>query len=243
MRLAVVSAALLCLPFAAGADDPSADPAGSDAAPAAADASAADAPPAAAEPAPVPAAPASPAATASSHAAPAAAPARRRTGASQWGILADLGFPEGAALSAQYRPVSSVRFWAGPAWNYVGWGLQGGVAVVPWHWAVTPVLSAEVGRYFGADVSFLARNGQGVPPEIEPLLKDMNYWYGAVHAGVELGGQSGMAFSIRAGLAYVSLTARGTVVATDASGTTVRFTDPRVRATLPSLKLGLHFWF
>jgi hypothetical protein len=173
-------------------------------------------------------------------------PARPRPGggSARWGLVADAGFPEGAALSAVFRPVPSVRFFAGPAWNYVGFGVQGGVAVVPWHFALTPVLSAEVGRYFGADVSFVASNGQGVPPELKPLLEDMSYSYGAVHAGIELGSQSRLAFSIRAGLAYVSLKARGTVTSTDSgSGTTVEFRDPRVRGTLPSVKLGLHYWF
>jgi hypothetical protein len=242
MRLAVVAAALLWSSLPARADDPSTDQADSTAAPPSEAAPAAPSEGPGAAPAAASEAPAvapSPAA-----AAPAGEPpARGRSRSSQWGILADLGFPEGAALSAEYRPVSSVRFWAGPAWNYVGWGLQGGVAVVPWHWAVTPVLSAELGRYFGADVSFLAREGSGVPPELKPLLEDMSYSYGAVHAGIELGSQSGLVFSIRGGLAYLSLRTRGTVTATDASGSTVTFTDPRVRGTIPSLKLGVHFWF
>lgn len=164
----------------------------------------------------------------------------------RWGLLLDAGFPQGAALSAVFRPVPHVRFWAGPAWDYVGFGVQGGVAVVPWHFAVTPVLSAELGRYFGADVSFVARQGQGVPAELRPLLQDMSYTYGAVLAGIEIGSQKRFTLSLRAGLAYVSLATRGTVTSTqsDASGTTtVQFTDPRVRGTLPSVKLGLHYWF
>lgn len=175
-------------------------------------------------------------------AARAPAPAGAR-GPSAWGLLLDAGVPEGVALSATYRPASSVRFFAGPAWNYVGFGVQGGVSIVPWHFAVTPVLTAEAGRYFGEDVSFIARSGSGVPPELRPLMKDMTYTYGAVHVGIELGSQRGFAWSIAAGLAWVSLETKGTVTQTDGTGTTVTFRDPRVRATLPSLKLGLHYWF
>lgn len=174
--------------------------------------------------------------------APSEAAPRKGDGPARWGLLADAGFPSGASLSAVFRPVPSVRFFAGPAWNYVGFGVQGGVAVVPWHFAITPVLSAEVGRYFGADVSFIASDGSGVPKELKPLLEDMSYSYGALHAGIELGSQSGLTFSLRAGLAYVSLKARGTAT-TDSGGTTVQFSDPRVRSTLPSVKLGLHYWF
>ncbi|HEY6098102.1 MAG TPA: hypothetical protein VIW03_01640, partial [Anaeromyxobacter sp.] len=216
------------------------------------------APPAAAgpgAPAPSAAAPATEAASPDAAAARAAglplpepgpsrpAPARR-AGPSRWGVLFDAGLPQGGRPSAAFRPVPSVRFFAGPAWNVAGFGIQGGVSVVPWHFAVTPVLTAEAGRYFGADVSFLARGGQGVPPEIKPLLKDMTYTYGAVHVGIEFGSQSGLTFSVDAGLAYLSLETKGTVTTTDSgSGSTVTFRDPRVRGTLPSLNFGVRFWF
>lgn len=226
MRLAALLIAL-ALPLPLLADEPEPGPAPEDAgAPAAAAAEETSAAPTA-PPAPPPAT---------------AAPAPEEDGPARWGLVADAGFPEGAAVSAVFRPVSSVRFFAGPAWNYVGFGVQGGIAVVPWHFAITPVLSAEVGRYFGADVSFIARDGSGVPVELKPLLRDMTYDYGAVHAGIELGSQSGLTLSVRAGLAYVSLRARGTVT-TDSGGTVVTFSDPRVRSTLPSVKVGLHYWF
>lgn len=164
--------------------------------------------------------------------------------ASRWGLVVDAGFPQGASVSAAFRPVPAVRFWAGPAWNYIGLGIQGGVAVVPWHFALTPVLSAEAGRYFSSDVSFLASESQGVPPEIAPLLEDVDYSYAALHAGVELGSQGGLVFSLRLGLSYLSAQARGTATVTDSgSGTVVRFTDPKVRGTVPSVKLGVLFWF
>lgn len=161
-----------------------------------------------------------------------------------WGLVVDAGFPEGGTVSLLFRPVPSVRFFAGPAWNWVGFGLQGGVAVAPWQLALTPVLSVEVGRYFSADASFLASESQGVPSEIAPLLDDVGYSYAAVHAGVEIGSQRGLVFSLRAGLSYLSLQARGTATVTDAdTGTVVQFTDPKVRGTVPSLKLGVLFWF
>ncbi|HET7824625.1 MAG TPA: hypothetical protein VFK90_04800 [Anaeromyxobacter sp.] len=136
-----------------------------------------------------------------------------------------------------------LRLFAGPAWNYLGFGIQGGVSIAPWRFGVTPVLTVEGGRYFGANASFVARGGQGVPPELEPLLKDMSYAYAAVHAGIEIGSQDGFAFVLDLGLGYVALDAKGTVTKTDASGATATFRDPRVRATLPTLKLGIHYWF
>jgi len=173
---------------------------------------------------------------------PTAMAPRKRAARSAWGLLIDAGFPEGASVSGVYRPVPSVRFWAGPAWNYVGFGVQGGIAVAPWRWALTPVLSAEAGRYFGADVSFIA-NGDGVPSDLKPLLDKMAYTYAALHTGIEIGSQNAFAFSLRVGLAYVSLATKGSITTTDSGGGSATFTDPRVRGTLPSVKLGVHVWF
>jgi hypothetical protein len=179
-------------------------------------------------------------------AALALAPAARGDEPPRLGLLVDAGFPEGLSASAVWRPTSTVRLWAGPAWNVVAWGVQGGVTVIPWQLGISPLLSVEGGRYFSPDASFLARNSSGIPEELEPLLRDVSYDYFAVHVGVELGTRDAFALSLRAGLARVSLQARGTTTVTDTSGgssTEVTFTDPRLVGTLPSVKLGLQLWF
>lgn len=187
-------------------------------------------------------APASAAGTAPEEAA-ADRPAARRPVAHPWGFLVDAGVPQGIALSATFRPVNGVRLFAGPAWDYVGFGVQGGIALSPWRFAVTPVLTAEAGRYFSQDVSFLAKSGAGVPPDLSSLMKHMAYTYGAVALGLEFGSQDGFSFSFALGLAYVSLDASGSVTTTDSSGGTATFSSPAVRGTLPTVKLGLHYWF
>lgn len=164
----------------------------------------------------------------------------------RFGLAVEGGFPEGAALGLLYRPLDSLRLWAGPAWNYASFGVQGGVAWQPWRLVVSPVVSVEAGRYFSSDVSFAARDGSGVPDELAPLLEDVRYVYGAAHVGVELGSPSGLAFTIKVGLAYVDIEARGTARSTEEAGggeATVEFDDPRLRGTLPSVKLGLQYWF
>lgn len=172
--------------------------------------------------------------------------ARGEESARPFGVLLDLGFPEGASVSAVYRPVPAVRVFAGPAWNVVAFGIQGGVVVVPWHLGISPVLSLEGGRYFARDASFLAENASGVPQEIGPLLHDVAYDYAAVHVGLEVGARDGLALTLRAGLARVSLRARGTATVTsdsDGSTTTATFRDPHLSGTIPSVKLGLQLWF
>ncbi len=160
------------------------------------------------------------------------------------GLLLDGGFPEGGAASLVFRPASQVRFWAGPAWNYIGFGVQGGMMLVPWQMGISPLVSVEVGRCFDADATFLAKGSGGVPTEIEPLLKHVGYDYAAAHVGFEVGTKNGFGMSLRAGLAYVSLVAKGTATTTDSgSGTVVAFTDPHLRGTVPSVKLGFQLWF
>jgi hypothetical protein len=163
------------------------------------------------------------------------------------GLALEGGFPEGAMLGVVWRALPSVRLWGGPAWNYASFGVQGGATFQPWRFAVSPVVSVEAGRYFSADLTRLANDASGVPEELRPLMNDVRYAYGAAHLGLELGSPSGFAFSLKVGLAYVSLQARGTARSTGDAGTggtaTAEFDDPRIRGTLPSVKLGLQYWF
>lgn len=164
----------------------------------------------------------------------------------RFGLSLGGGFPQGATLGLLYRAAPIVRLWAGPAWNYASVGLHAGAAIQPWRFAVSPVLSAEAGRYFSSDVSFAAKDASGVPEELAPLLEDVRYAYGAVHLGLEVGSPTGLSCSLAVGVAYVSVQAMGTARATEGTGggtTAVEFDDPRLRGTLPSVKLALQYWF
>ncbi len=168
---------------------------------------------------------------------PAAAP-----GLPRFGLAVDAGAPEGVVASALYRPFPALRIFAGPSWNYSALGFHAGATVVPWRFALTPTLSVEGGRYFSSDLSWLARDSRGVPAALEPLLRDVSYAYGSLHAGLEVGSPSGLALSVSAGLSYLSVRSRGTATTT-AGGARVELSDPRIRAVLPSVKLGLQYWF
>jgi hypothetical protein len=163
----------------------------------------------------------------------------------RWGFALAAGFPDLATASVLYRPFSRVRLWAGPGWNSVAWGLQGGVALVPWNAWIAPVISAEAGRFFRSDLSFLAKDSGGVPEGMKPLLEQVDYTYGALALGADLGSPGRFAFTIRLGLSYVSIHANGTASFTSESGSGARFQlrDPSFRGTLPSLKLGVQYWF
>jgi len=172
----------------------------------------------------------------------AAAPGAAQPARPRLGFSADVGAPEGLALSAIWRPVPYVRLFGGPNWNYAALGFHAGATVVPWAWAISPTLSVEGGRYYSSDLTWLAKDASGVPAALAPLLKDVGYTYGSLQLGLELGSPRGFQLSIRAGLSYLSLVAHGTATV-NRSGATVELTDPHLQATFPSVKAGLQYWF
>jgi hypothetical protein len=162
----------------------------------------------------------------------------------RFGLAVDAGAPEGVSAAAVWRPVAAFRLWGGPSWNYVAFGVNAGATIAPFRWAVAPTLTAEAGRYFEADLTWLATRSGGVPVELAPLLRRVAYDYASLQLGLELGSQRGLSFSIRAGVSWLSAVARGTASTTAAgSAAQVELVDPRFTATMPSVKLGLQYWF
>ncbi len=166
------------------------------------------------------------------------------SGLPRWGLLVDAGVPDGASVSALFRPVPLVRLSLGPTWNYLGYGVQAGVGLTPFRWALTPSLNLDGGRYFRSDLRFLSSQ-RGVPDQLKPILDKVSYGYVSGQLGLEVGSPSGFSFFVRAGLSYVWTTVRGTATSTvDAgSGTTVQITNPKFTGTLPSVKLGCIYFF
>jgi hypothetical protein len=161
----------------------------------------------------------------------------------RWGLALGGGFPDFAKASVMFRPVSRVRLFAGPAWNYFAWGVQGGVELVPWSWAVSPVLSLEAGKFMRSDLGTLVSSDGEDAAKMKPLLARVDYAYAALDLGVELGSPRGFAFSLKVGLSWVSLGASGAATYTSDSGSTVTLRDPAFRGTLGSAKIGFHYWF
>jgi hypothetical protein len=164
-----------------------------------------------------------------------------------FGLRLDAGVPDGAVAALIYRPIPSLRASVGPTWNYLGYGFQVGAAWSPFRWAVSPTLSLDYGHYFNADASFLAKGSGGAPSDIQPLLKKVGYDYLDGQLGLEFGSQRGLTFYLRGGLAYLWTTIHGATESISASGqagtTRVVMADPRVRATIPTVKLGFMYFF
>jgi hypothetical protein len=189
------------------------------------------------DPAAVPPPPPAPAA-AEAQAEPDAAPRLPRVG-----VGLGAGVPEFAALTVLYRPLRFLRMGAGPTWNYYGWGGHVGLSVVPVNWWITPVLAFEAGHYLRTSYSGAVRGSSQTADDLRQLLARTDYSYTAVDLGLELGSPRGLSVSLRTGLAFVWVDARGTSTRRSADGSVVTISNPALRATLPSTKLAFQYWF
>ncbi len=162
----------------------------------------------------------------------------------RFGIRLGAGAPDGATADFVFRPQPWLRLQAGPAWNSVAWGAQGGIALTPFRWAVSPVLELRYGRFAGANLNNTIKD---IPAELKDLASDVAYDYFNGQLAFEFGSPSGFTFSLAFGLTFLRTDIHGTWVSVQNPGTpeeaTVTMTDPSLRAVLPSVRLGMLYYF
>ena len=165
----------------------------------------------------------------------------------RFGLRLEAGAPDGAVAALLFRPVPWLRLSAGPAWNYLGWGLQVGAGWTPIRWAISPTVNVDYGHYFDADATKLTDRFGSDTAKIEPLLRRVGYDYLSGQIGLEFGSQRGFAFYLRGGLSYFWTTIRGANESiannADPGDPTVTVADPKIRAVIPSVKLGFQVFF
>jgi hypothetical protein len=247
-------------PPPAAAPPPEAAPASSVPAPATPEATPAAPAPADPGAATAPATPADPTAAAATGEAPAqdpgaapagealvAKPAPKADPYPRFGMRIGIGFPEAATAAFVFRPIPLVRLSAGPAWNYYGWGMQAGVGVTPIRWYISPVLEVSYGHFFPANLSKLYKPKAGDNFSPGTLLEKVNYDYFNGQVSFEFGSPRGFTFALGVGLCYFWTNLHGTATSTpDPAATqpaTVTMTNPSVRMVVPSLRLGMLYYF
>lgn len=178
-------------------------------------------------------------ASASSEPLPGALPVPR------FGVLFDVGVPDGLGLSGVYRPMHWLRLHGGLTHNLGALGLRGGVSFAPFYFPLTPTLSVDVGRTFSADYRSIARKAGLDDPKFDPLLRDLTYTYANAHLGLEVGAARRFVFFLRGGVSYFALSVPGfqEFLQASAGDPSITAKNPRLRFTLPTLKLGVTFYF
>jgi hypothetical protein len=167
---------------------------------------------------------------------PPAAEVREPAGPSldHFGLQLEAGVPSGVSAALVVRPWKLLRFHAGASWNYIGFGLKGGVTLVPFHWAVVPTLGIEGGIYPGANASRLVKGTLE-----KTLLKDVSYSYVDADLGLEFGSQNGFIFFVRGGMSYLKAPIKNVASAFQSTNLGVVGADDAVATYFgPSAKFG-----
>jgi hypothetical protein len=160
-----------------------------------------------------------------------------------WGVMADVGLPDGAGASLVIRPKTWIRFQGGGTYNLISSGLRAGISLIPFGWG--PSLSVEGGHYFDGDANGLVGRLAGTGYQSNAILQRVGYDYANVHLGLELGTRRAT-FYIHAGMSYIRTSVHNIDQAIEPqpspspSSTQLSFKqDPVIRAITPSAKLGL----
>lgn len=160
------------------------------------------------------------------------------------GLMLDGGLPDGAMLSAVYRPLSWVRLHGGGGSNTVSVGLRAGVALIPF--GIGPSLTVEAGHYFEGNANGVAATMAGPSYEDTAVLDRVGYDFANAHLGLDFGRET-FVFYIHGGMSYIrtqlhqinELLAEQGANDADSSTTLAINGDPTISGFMPSFKLGI----
>ena len=158
----------------------------------------------------------------------------------RFGVVADVGVPDGAGASVAVHPFPALQLSAGVTHNAVTLGYRGAVSFVPFHRSTfSPVASIAYGHFPEGDANPLMAYVLDDPAYSSPLLERVGYDYADLHVGFEVGSRR-VRFTLAAGMSRVTGTVHGIAESGDAGGDTmiVLTTEPTVEAWIPSARLG-----
>ena len=160
-----------------------------------------------------------------------------------FGVMVDVGVPDGLIGSLTIRPRKWVRVSGGGGSNGISGGWRAGVTLLPF--GAGPSASLEYGQYQDGDANAMAKTfGFGS----SPVLQRVGYQYMNAHLGLDFGSRR-FVFFIHGGVtmlrgqihnldALIPSPPAGDASATGTTEVTVR-QDPSAKAIGPSVKLGL----
>ena len=119
------------------------------------------------------------------------APPRRRI----FGVITDVGVPDGAAIGLAVRPVEWLRVVGSITYNTSAPGARLGVTFDPLPTPVGVTLTLEGGHSFGGKLPI-----RGDAP-------DVDYTYANCHTGLEFGNRRSFRFFLHGGLSWIALDA------------------------------------
>lgn len=160
-----------------------------------------------------------------------------------WGLMVDVGAPDGIGASAVVKPFSGLRLHAGATTNTVSFGVRGGASLLPLSTFVAPSLNLDVGHYFGGDYNKLLERFGGSPDSGSTLIRDVAYNYASATLGLNVGPAHSWTLFLNLGLSYWAFSVNDMQEFLQESDPDVTSTPLQVRFTSPSFKLGFIYYF
>lgn len=163
----------------------------------------------------------------------------------KFGVMLDVGAPDGIGASGVVKPLSWLRLHAGATTNTISFGLRGGVSLLPLSTFVAPSLNAEAGHYFGGDYNKVLERFGGTVDNGSTLIRDVSYDYASATLGLNIGPADGWTVFLNVGISYWAFSVDDTeeFLQESTNDPDLTSTPLKVRFTSPSLKLGFIYYF
>ena len=160
----------------------------------------------------------------------------------------DVGVPDGVMVGAAYRPYRWLNLQVSTGTNGISAGIRGGMVLVPL--GSGPALALQGGRYFDGNASAMISTFAGPRYGETPVASQIGYQFATARLGWQLGQRRFAAFAnggvsyVRSKLHRVDESLNDQAVFSENGSTRVSFgEDPVVTAWVPSVNLGLLFYF
>jgi len=163
----------------------------------------------------------------------------------RWGVMLDVGAPDGLGASGVVKPLPWLRLNAGLTTNTISLGVRGGVSLLPLSTFVAPSLNVEAGHYLGGDYNKVIERFGGTASEGSALIRDVSYNYASASLGLNVGPADNWTLFLNVGLSYwaFSVNDMEEFLQDSANDPDITSTPLNVRFTSPSLKLGFIYYF
>jgi hypothetical protein len=124
----------------------------------------------------------------------------------RYGVMADIGLPDGIVGSFSYRALDWVSAHIGVGHNTNSFGLRAGARLDPLDRVIAPYLSVDAGVYGDADTASWMRSTAQSAGLDDKTLERLGYWYANGHLGVRFGSGSAWIY-LQGGVSYIDIDA------------------------------------
>lgn len=134
------------------------------------------------------------------------APAPAAAEPGRYGVMGDVGLPDGMVGSFAWRAHPHIDLHLGLGHNTNSFGARTGAAFLPLGGPVSPYLALEAGWYLQADTPGWLQDTARSAGLDDKTLERVGYWFSNLHLGARVGSATA-AFTLQGGLSFIDATA------------------------------------